>query len=202
MGLLATEGYEDQLNVAFVGLMNHVNALVERCQYERRPTIVVVDEAHLITTNPLLAPFLIKIGKMWRKLGAWLWLATQNMGDFPDAAKRLLNMMEWWLCMSMPVEEVEQIARFRDLTAEEKALLLAAGKEPGKYTEGVVLSPAIKALFRNVPPALALALAQTEQDEKADRADLMREHGCDELEAALMIAERIAAKRRHSGERP
>ena len=72
MGLLATEGYEDKLNVAFVGLMNHIHALVERCQYERRPTIVVVDEAHLITTNPLLAPFLIKIGKMWRKLGAWL----------------------------------------------------------------------------------------------------------------------------------
>ena len=121
------------------------------------------------------------------------------MGDFPDAAKRLLNMMEWWLCMSMPTEEVEQIARFRDLTEEEKALLLAAGKEPGKYTEGVVLSPALKALFRNVPPALALALAQTEQHEKADRADLMRENGCDELEAALMIAERIAARRRTGG---
>lgn len=202
MGLLATEGYEDKLNVAFVGLMNHIHALVERCQYERRPTLVVVDEAHLITANPLLAPFLIKIGKMWRKLGAWLWLATQNMGDFPDAAKRLLNMMEWWLCMSMPPEEVEQIARFRDLTGEEKALLLAAGKEPGKYTEGVVLSPALKALFRNVPPALALALAQTEQDEKADRADLMRKHGCGELEAALMVAERIAAQRRSPGGRP
>lgn len=202
MGLLATEGYEDKLNVAFVGLMNHIHALVERCQYERRPTLVVVDEAHLITTNPLLAPFLIKIGKMWRKLGAWLWLATQNMGDFPDAAKRLLNMMEWWLCMSMPPEEVDQIARFRDLTEEERAMLLAAGKEPGKYTEGVVLSPALKALFRNVPPALALALAQTEQDEKADRAELMREHGCDELEAALMIARRIAQRRRASGGKP
>ena len=196
MGVLATEGYEDKLNVAFVGLMNHIHALVERCQYERRPTMVVVDEAHLITTNPLLAPYMIKIGKMWRKLGAWLWLATQNMGDFPDAAKRLLNMMEWWLCMSMPAEEVEQIARFRDLSTEERALLLAAGKEPGKYTEGVVLTPQMKALFRNVPPALALALAQTEQHEKADRAELMRRHGCTELDAALMIADRIAASRR------
>ena len=196
MGVLATEGYEDKLNVAFVGLMNHIHALVERCQYEHRPTMVVVDEAHIITTNPLLAPYMIKIGKMWRKLGAWLWLATQNMGDFPDAAKRLLNMMEWWLCMSMPAEEVEQIARFRDLSTEERALLLAAGKEPGKYTEGVVLTPQIKALFRNVPPALALALAQTEQHEKADRAELMRRHGCTELDAALMIADRIAASRR------
>jgi conjugative transfer ATPase len=196
MGVLATEGYEDKLNVAFVGLMNHIHALVERCQYERRPTLVVVDEAHLITTNPLLAPFLIKIGKMWRKLGAWLWLATQNMGDFPDAAKRLLNMMEWWLCMSMPVEEVEQIARFRDLTAEERALLLAAGKEPGKYTEGVILTPDLKALFRNVPPAVALALAMTEKDEKAERANIMRTQGCTELEAALIMADRLSAARR------
>jgi conjugative transfer ATPase len=190
MGVLATEGYEDKLNVAFVGLMNHIHALVERCQYERRPTLVVVDEAHLITTHPLLAPFLIKIGKMWRKLGAWLWLATQNMGDFPDAAKRLLNMLEWWICLSMPPEEAEQIARFRDLTPEERALLLAAGKEPGRYTEGVILTPHLKALFRNVPPTLALALAMTEKDEKADRADLMRERNCTELEAALIVAER------------
>jgi hypothetical protein len=118
------------------------------------------------------------------------------MGDFPDAAKRLLNMMEWWLCMSMPVEEVEQIARFRDLTAEERALLLAAGKEPGKYTEGVILTPGLKALFRNVPPAVALALAMTEKDEKADRAAIMRERGCSELEAALIMAERLSAERR------
>ena len=71
------------------------------------------------------------------------------MGDFPDAAKRLLNMMEWWLCMSMPTEEVEQIARFRDLTEEEKALLLAAGKEPGKYAEGVPLSRALSSAGRS-----------------------------------------------------
>ena len=47
--------------------------------------------------------------------------------DFPDSAKRMLNMMEWWKCMSMPPEEAEQIARFRDLSEEERALLLAAG---------------------------------------------------------------------------
>ena len=196
MATLVQGGYEDKLNVAVVGLLNHIHALVERCQFERRPTLVLIDEAHLITTNPLLAPYVVKITKMWRSFGAWLWLATQNMQDFPDASRRMLNMMEWWLCLTMPPEEVEQISRFRDLTAEERALLLAAGKEPGKYTEGVILSPVIKALFRNVPPALALALAQTEKDEKADRAELMRQHGCTELEAALMIAEQIAASRR------
>lgn len=30
----------------------------------------------------------------------------------------MLNMMEWWLCLVMPKEEVEQIARFKDLNDE------------------------------------------------------------------------------------
>ncbi len=195
MGVLAQEGYEDKLTVAYISLMNHIHALVEQHQYEGRPTLVLTDEAHIVTTNPLLAPYVVKISKMWRRYGAWLWLATQNLQDFPDAARRMLNMMEWWLCLSMPPEEAEQIARFRELSAEERALLLAATKEPGKYTEGVVLSRALKALFRNVPPPIALALAMTEKDEKAERAALMKQQGCTELEAALKVAERIARKR-------
>jgi conjugative transfer ATPase len=196
MGVLAKDGYEDKLAVAYVSLMNHIHALVEREQYSGRPTLALTDEAHLITTNPLLAPYVVKISKMWRKYGAWLWLATQNMQDFPDAAKRMLNMMEWWICMAMPPEEIEHIARFRDLTDEERALLLAASKEPGKYAEGVVLGPSIKALFRNVPPALALALAMTDPDEKAERARIMKERGCTELEAAKIVARRIAQERK------
>jgi hypothetical protein len=137
----------------------------------------------------------VKITKMWRKLGTWFWLATQNMGDFPDAAKRMLNMMEWWLCLTMPKEEIEQIARFRDLNDETRALLLSARKSPGKFTEGVVLTDDFEALFRNVPPALALALAMTEKDEKAARAEIMRANQCTELEAAYAIANQIEASR-------
>ena len=145
MGILAKDGYEDKLAVAYVSLMNHIHALVERCQYEGRPTIVLTDEGHLITTNPLLAPYVVKITKMWRKYGAWLWLATQNMQDFPDAAKRMLNMMEWWKCMSMPPEEAEQIARFRDLSEEERALLLAECLLPDiKFDSQDLLVKAIK----------------------------------------------------------
>jgi conjugative transfer ATPase len=196
MGVLAREGYEDQLTVAYVGLMNHINDLVERHQHDARPTLVVTDEGHIITTNPLLAPYVVKITKMWRKLGTWFWIATQNLEDFPDQAKKMLNMMEWWLCLVMPKEEVEQIARFKDLTAEQRALLLSARKEPGKYTEGVVLADKVQALFRNVPPPLALALAMTEKHEKAERARLMRERGCSELEAAYAIARRLEEERR------
>ncbi|MEO1081500.1 MAG: conjugative transfer ATPase [Pseudomonadota bacterium] len=189
MGLLANEGYEDQLALGFMGLMNQINGVVEREQYDHRPTFVLGDEAHLITTNPLLAIFLVKIVKMWRKLGAWLWLATQNLEDFPDAAKKLLSMFEWWIAMVCPKEEIEQISRFKDLTEEQKGMLRAARKEPGNYTEGVVLSDNLQCLFRNVPPPLALALAMTEKHEKQQRAEIMKSQHCSELEAVFAIAD-------------
>jgi len=195
MGMLAREGYEDQLTVAYLSMMSHINDLVERHQHDDRPTLVVTDEGHIITTNPLLARYVVKITKMWRKLGAWFWIATQNLEDFPDASRKMLNMMEWWLCLVMPKEEVEQIARFKDLNAEQRNLLLSARKEPGKYVEGVVLADKVEALFRNVPPALSLALAMTEKHEKAERAAIMREKGCSELEAVYEIARRIEQSR-------
>lgn len=195
MGMLAREGYEDQLTVAYISMMSHINDLVERHQSDARPTLVVTDEGHIITTNPLLARYVVKITKMWRKLGAWFWIATQNLEDFPDASRKMLNMMEWWLCLVMPKEEVEQIARFKDLNEEQRSLLLSARKEPGKYVEGVVLADNLEALFRNVPPPLSLALAMTEKHEKAERAEIMRERGCTELEAVHIIAERITVQR-------
>jgi len=192
MGILAREGYEDQLTVAYLSMMSHINDLVERHQSDARPTLVVTDEGHIITTNPLLARYVVKITKMWRKLGAWFWIATQNLEDFPDASRKMLNMMEWWLCLVMPKEEIEQIARFKDLSQEQRSLLLSARKEPGKYVEGVVLSDNLEALFRNVPPPLSLALAMTEKHEKAERAAIMQEKGCSELEAVYRMAEGIA----------
>ena len=195
MGMLAREGYEDQLTVAYLSIMSHINALVERHQHDHRPTLVVTDEGHIITTNPLLSRYVVKITKMWRKLGAWFWIATQNLEDFPDASRRMLNMMEWWLCLVMPKEEVEQIARFKDLSSEQRRLLLSARKEPGKFTEGVVLADSLEALFRNVPPPLSLALAMTEKHEKAERATIMRELNCSELDAVYVVAERIARKK-------
>ncbi len=191
MGLLANEGYEDQLALGFMGLMNQINGVVEREQYDHRPTFVLGDEAHLITTNPLLSIFLVKIVKMWRKLGTWLWLATQNLEDFPDAAKKLLSMFEWWIAMVCPKEEIEQISRFKDLTDEQKGMLRAARKEPGNYTEGVVLSDNLQCLFRNVPPPLALALAMTEKHEKQQRAAIMKQQHCSELEAVFAVADAL-----------
>ncbi len=191
LAMFAREGYEAQLAIAYISLINHINNLGERDQHLARPIVNITDEAHIITVNPLLARFLTKGSKMWRKLGIWLWLATQNLSDFPDDAKKLLNMIEWWELLVMPPEEVEQVSRFKSLTLEQRQLLLSATKAPGKYTEGVVLSPRVEALFRVVSPALWLALGMTEKHEKAERMRIMREFGCSELEAAMRVANRF-----------
>ena len=99
---------------------------------------------------------------------------------------------------NMTKDEIDKIARFRQLTEEQTDLLLAARKSPGQYTEGVVLTDHLTALFRNVPPAIALALGMTEKEEKAQRADLMKKHKCTELEAIFMVAEQISVKRGRS----
>jgi hypothetical protein len=91
----------------------------------------------------------------------------------------------------MPPDEVEKVARFRELNPAQKALMRSARKESGKFSEGVILSKSMEVLFRAVPPSLYLAMAMTEPEEKAERHQLMREHGISELDAAFKVAEKI-----------
>jgi conjugative transfer ATPase len=191
LATFAREGYNAQLSIAYISLINTVNNIAERDQFLGRPIVNVTDEGHIITRNPLLAPYVVKITKMWRKLGAWFWLATQNLDDLPKAAEPMLSMIEWWICLSMPPDEVEKVARFRELNPAQKALMLSARKESGKVSEGVILSKSMEVLFRAVPPSLYLAMAMTEPEEKAERYQLMRQHGIGELEAAFKVAEKI-----------
>lgn len=59
--------------------MNTVNNFAERDQYDGRPIIMITDEGHIITKNPLVAPYALKITKIWHKLGAWFWLAHTKL---------------------------------------------------------------------------------------------------------------------------
>ena len=191
LATFAREGYNAQLAIAYTSIMMRINNLAEKHQHDARPIVMLTDEGHIITTNPLLAPFVVKVVKMWRKLGAWWWVATQNMADFPSASKKMLNMIEWWICLVMPQDEIEDIARFKNLSEEQKQLMLSSRKEPKKYTEGVVLSENMEALFRNVPPSLFLSLAGTEKEEKTERAQHMKKFGISEVEAAEYVGKMI-----------
>lgn len=191
----AREGYSAQMAISYISLLNTVNNIAERDQFKGRPLVFFTDEGHIQLKVPLLCSYSVKITKMWRKLGAWYWMATQNVDDVPREASALLNMIEWWICLNMPPDEVEKIARFRELSAAQKSMMLSARKESGKFTEGVVLSKSMEMLFRAVPPSLHLALAMTEPEEKKQRFDIMQAKGCSELEAAIETASALDHQR-------
>jgi len=83
MGIFAREGYEDKLTVAYIGIMNHINDLVEREQHDDRPTIVITDEGHIITTNPLLAPYVVIVYKDVAKIRLLALACHPEPGGFP-----------------------------------------------------------------------------------------------------------------------
>src|SRR3546814_15530705 len=61
LATFAREGYNAQLSIAYISLINTVNNIAERDQFLGRPIINVTDEGHIITKNPLLAPYVVKI---------------------------------------------------------------------------------------------------------------------------------------------
>jgi conjugative transfer ATPase len=187
-GLFAREGYEAHRSIAFSGCLNRIQTLAEANQSSDRATYTIIDESHIFTSIPLLANIQTRVAKTGRKLGLWLGVATQNMKDFPEGARRMLAQLEHWICLHVPPDEIKQIEDFRILTQEQRSMLSSTCKEKGKYTEGVILSPLLNCLFRNVPPRFYLALAATEQDEKNQRLRLMQQYHFSEIDAVKMIA--------------
>ncbi len=199
MGALASgNDTNDKLSVAYISIINQVIARAQRTQRDGRPTINLTDEAHVLTTNPLLAKYLVVVSKLLgRRMGLWLWQATQNMKDYPDESEKMLAMFEWWMCLFIDQGELANIERFKALSEDQRQMMLSTRKASGKYTEGVILSDNVQGLFRVVPPGLCLALGQSEKEEKRARMKLMKQHGIDECEAAEMIGAAMAEGRRN-----
>ncbi len=191
MGLFKEDGYEAQRALAFMGAMNKTQSLAEANQHEERITVFFGDECHVVTKNPLTAVAITKCSKMSRKIGLWLWLATQNVEDFPAEAKKLLSMVEFWICLGMSGAELKEVEKFRTITDEERPLFQSVRKAAGKYVEGIIMCNRFKGLFRNIPPRLPLALAMTEKHEKAERKKLMKQYSISEIGAAKLIADRM-----------
>ena len=203
LGILTASGNEDMLALAVLSLIANITAWGEKHQAAGRHLEVWFDEGHYVSGTPLTVKGFIVGTKVWRKLNTWLIFSTQDFSDFSVEAKKILSQAEFWFLLSMDAAEARQVAQFRDLTQEEQRLLTMALKEPGRFVEGVMLSVKhTPALLRFVPPALALALAQTEGAEKNRRLQLMQQHHISELDAALKIAAEIQTCRRQHGTRP
>ncbi|MFA0042642.1 conjugative transfer ATPase [Vibrio sp. 10N.261.51.A1] len=197
LGLYAKTGYEAQMAAAYISLINRINGIAERDQYSGRDIVTLTDEAHLIVTNELLAPYAVKIVKMWRKLSAWFWLATQDLADFPAIARKMLNNAEWWVMLNMPEDELSHLESFKKLSEAEKNLIRSMQSEKHKYKEGVItgMDNTLMQRFCIVPPALYLALGETDGPAKRKRQTLMDLHGISELDAALLKAKDIEQAR-------
>ena len=200
LGTLASgNDTKDKLSVAYISIMNQIIARAKRTKHDGRDTIALTDEAHVITTEKLLAQYLVTLAKLLgRRDAVWLWMATQNMADFPNDAKKILSMFEWWLVLYTNKEELKQLEAFKSLSESERKMVLNTRKVPKKYTEGVILADTMTGLFRNVPPAPCLLLAGTEKEEKRERHLVMEREGCTEVEAAFYLADELRAKRRQS----
>jgi conjugative transfer ATPase len=199
MGDVVKAGKEAELAVAYASALNSISDIAERDQMKGRPIIVITDEGHNFVSktskaSAILVPAIVKIVKMMRKLGCWYWIATQNIKDFSDEAGALLKLVEWWEVLLVPDGEDDEIARFKKLDDDQKAILSSVTKENRRYTEGFVMCANRKInnqLFRNVPPSIVLALAMSDPDEKKARWTIMQERGLSELDAALYMADEL-----------
>jgi conjugative transfer ATPase len=197
LGFLKDKGQESGLNVVAISVLSRVLGIAEANQFSNRPTIFIMDEAHLLFKNQMIAAFATLMAKVSRKLGLWLMPATQNIEDLKGMeTSKLLSMMENWLCLALSEKEIDLIPQFRSLSQEQRDLLSSVKKYPKVYAEGVLLGENYQGLFRNIPPRIALALAMTEQNEKAERRKLCEQFGYTDLEAVEQIAEKLKSYRR------
>lgn len=196
MGILATGDYSAMLAVTIISLINTITDIGEKYQYEGRETHVYTDEGHVITTNPTLVKPFVFGAKTWRKLNIWLKQGTQQVEDYPNEAKKMLGLAEWWYLLVMDKNDLKELERFKNFSEEEKHLITNARKESKKYTEGVIISPNLKSLFRVVMPTLPLVLAGTDGDEKKKRRQIMKEQGLsEEIDACFYISNEIKKQR-------
>ncbi|MCX7123325.1 MAG: conjugative transfer ATPase, partial [Gammaproteobacteria bacterium] len=194
-GFMQEESNRDLLNICCISLLSKVMAIAEAHKASFRPTFLVFDEIHIFLSSEIGIVYLVLLAKVARKFGVWLIFATQNINDFSGRARKILSMIETWICLSLDREEVAHIETFKPLSDEMKALLLSVQKFPGIYSEGVLIGKRYSGLFRNVPPRFMLALSMTEQNERAELAAIMRDENLSsELEAVEIMALRLEAK--------
>ncbi len=195
-GFMQSESYKDLMNISCIALLAKVLALAEANKATGRPTELFIDEAHVPFKSDMVAAFIILMAKVARKIGLWLKPCTQNIEDFTGIeSKKVLSMMETWLCLALEADEVKLIEKFKPLSDEMKSLILDVRKYPGIYSEGVLIGKRFSGLFRNIPPRIALSLAMTEQDERTRRKEIQESQNISELEAVEYMAKEISAKR-------
>lgn len=177
LATLAKPGNEVLLSIVYISLLQQLNGLAEKHQHSGRLMIKMTDECHLITKNDLTALYIVKVVKLWRKLNAFAWFATQNMTDFPKESNKLLSMIEWIMMLTPKPSEIKDLQKYKTISDEKVSMANNTCKLDKCYTEGVLFGEIFDALFRLVQPSEMLAMAGTDGEEKEKLAELSSEIG-------------------------
>ncbi|MCG9576702.1 conjugative transfer ATPase [Vibrio tubiashii] len=195
LGTLAKPGNEALLGIVYVSLLQRLNGLAEKYQMSGRLLIKITDECHLVTKNVLTALYIVKVIKLWRKLNAFAWMATQNLNDFPGEAEKMLSMIEWIMMLLPNTKEISLLEKLKPLTDEQKVMAVAARKQDRAYTEGCLFGADFNALFRCVQPSESLAMAGTDGEEKVELDRLAKQYKTNLFKASMIKAYQLDVAR-------
>ena len=175
-----------------------------RVRRQRRPRLLVIDEAWSLLRYPEGGAFLSGIARRARKYYLGLVTITQKVADLTDCehGDTILPNSDMVLLLKQKAEIIDAAdARFR-LTQEERQLLLGADKGEGLlFVRGnrvpiqIVPSPAERRLATTNPrelERLAAATAAVTPDSPAPREPAARNGG-------LSVAAALAARRAETG---
>jgi len=105
---------------------------------DRRPRLVVVDEAWLLMRQPAGAEFLFRMAKSSRKYWAGLTVATQDTGDLlaSDLGKAIVTNAATQILLRQAPQAIDEITAVFDLSQGERQFLLSADRGQGLLAAG------------------------------------------------------------------
>ncbi|WP_322749362.1 MULTISPECIES: VirB4 family type IV secretion system protein [unclassified Frankia] len=143
---------------------------------DRRPRLVVVDEAWLLMKQPAGADFLFRMAKSSRKYWAGLTVATQDTADVlgTDLGKAIVTNAATQLLLRQAPQAIDEITQVFDLSQGERQFLLSADRGQGLLVAGTqrvafqaIASPVEHRLVTTNPAELAAQLQDGVDDDSA-----------------------------------
>ncbi len=135
-----------------------LTAILDALRHGRRRMIVVVDEAHRVTSDPDAGEVLGQLVRQARKHGAGVWMVSQRIEDFmrTDLGRTLAATSSTKLVLGTEEAVVDEVAEVFKLRDEEVAAICPS--VPGR---GVLMAGAERAVVSVVPGPALMALADT-----------------------------------------
>ena len=129
-----------------------------RSERDTRPTVIVVDEAHRITSDPDAGEVLGQLVRQARKHAAGVWMCSQRVDDFiaTDLGRTLAATASTKLVLGAEESSLRGIREVFGLDDEECSVL-----SPVQQGRGVLLSAGERAAVSIVPGPAILAVSET-----------------------------------------